>query len=294
MKETFAFKLEIRRPEGHYEEMVVQATRLLIGAGAHCDVRIGGEGAGREHLVLDLVDGVLRGKSRQAFPPPYCKGKPFIEGTLGKSAELAVAGTRIRVLVVEAPSLKRGGRAKRLATSVFVALGVLAAPALVYAALRQEPEAPIGPPPSEVTPLFDAARAACPVASVDQAAASGAAAREVAEQQREQHPFAVADGLAAVGSFDLASSCFARAGQREQAAAMASARDGLRKRIEDDYRVHRVRLEHALDEGEDKMALAEVRVLRRLTTGRHGAYISWLEMVDRHLDVAVRTAASAQ
>ena len=75
---------------------------------------------------------------------------------------------------------------------------------------------------------------------------------------------------------------------------MASARDGLRKRIEDDYRVHRVRVEHALDEGDEKMALVEVRVIRRLTAGRHGAYLSWLEMVDRRLDASVRAAAASQ
>lgn len=294
MNTAFAFKLEIKRPDGRYEEMVVQATRVLVGAGAHCDVRIGGEGAGREHLVLDLVNGVLQGEAKHAFPPPYRNGKPFLEGTLGTAAEIAVAGTRIRVSVVAAPKNERGGRAKRLATSAFVALAVLALPGLVYAALRQEAEAPIGPPPSEITPLFDAAPAVCPVASADQAAASAIAARSIAEQQREQHPFAVADGLAAVGSFDLAASCFTRAGQLDQAAAMASARDGLRKRIEDDYRVHRVRVEHALDEGDEKMALVEVRVIRRLTAGRHGAYVSWLEMVDRRLDASVRAAAASQ
>lgn len=291
-KKAYALQLEIRRPDGRFEEMLVHASRLLIGAGAHCDVRIAGEGAANVHLVLDLVDGTLRGEAKHCSPPPYRDGKAFFEGALGKICDVAVVGTRLRVSVVEAPSAAHGARGKRLATSAFLALAVLALPGLVYAALRQESEAPIGPPPGEVTALFDATRATCPATANDQAASMAMAARAVGEQQREQHPFAVADGLAAVRSFDLAAACFTTAGQRSEAGSMSSARDGLRARIEDDYRVHRVRVEHALDESDEKAALHEVRVLRRLTAGRHGAYVSWLEMVERRLDTEVRAAAA--
>ena len=293
MKKELVLKLEIKRPDGRFEEMVVHSTRVLVGTGAHCDVRIGGEGAAKVHLVLDLVAGKLCGEAKHLSPPPYRDGKPFFEGALGTSAELAVAGTRLRVSIVEAPTQERRGRTKRLVTSTVLALAVVALPGVVYAALRQEAEPPIGPPPSEVTALFDTTPAGCSASAVDQASSAGATARAVAEQQREQHPFAVADGLAAVRSFDSAATCFGIAGQRSEQAAMASARDGLRTRIEDDYRVHRVRVEHSIEEGDEKTALHEVRVLRRLTAGRHGAYVSWLEMVERRLDTAVRTAAAS-
>ena len=67
------------------------------------------------------------------------------------------------------------------------------------------------------------------------------------------------------------------------------ARDALRKRIEADYRVHRVRVEHALEDGDDRGALREVKVLKRMTTGRKGAYIDWLDIVERHLEAAQAT-----
>jgi hypothetical protein len=294
MKKEFAFKLEIRRPDGVVEEMIVHAARVLVGAAAHCDVRIAGESAGREHLVLDLVNGVLRGEARHHAPTPYRGGKPFFEGSLGTEAELAIAGTRLRVSVIEAPRRERAGRAKRFATSMFLGLAVLALPGLVYATLRAEPEAPLGPPPSDVTALFEAPLAACPIANIDQAASSAVSARVLAEQQREQHPFAVSDGLASVRSFDLAAACFAHVGLRTDAVAAVSARDALMKRIDEDYRVHRVRLEHALDEADDKLALREVRVLRRLTAGRRGPYATWLEVVERHLDAATRAAGTVR
>jgi hypothetical protein len=163
---------------------------------------------------------------------------------------------------------------------------VTALPGLVYAALRERGDEPIGAPPSEVTPLFDEQPAVCPTAAPDQAFASATTLRAVAELQREQHPFAVADGIASVRSFDTAAACFLRAGRERDSRDAAAARDALRKRIEGDYRVHRVRVEHALEEGDQKAALREVKVLRKLTAGRKGLYIDWLDMVERRLEAA--------
>jgi hypothetical protein len=281
---THSLKLTVIRPNSRVEELLVHSTRLLVGTGAHCDVRISGPGAGHEHLVIELLDGGLVAHARHVAPPPLHAGQPLIRAALGNDAEISVAGTHLRVTVVDAAKGAKRGQARKMLTSVFCSLAVLALPGLVYATLRQPGEPPIGPPPSEVTPLFDKVSAACPVTAPDQAGASAAALRAVAELQREQHPFAVSDGLASVSSFDAAAACYTRAGQRDEASAMAAARDALRQRIEDDYRVHRVRIEHALDEGEDRMALREVRVLKRMTAGRHGAYISWLDTVERRLN----------
>jgi len=283
---TQSIELTIVHPGGQVEQMLVHATRILVGSGAHCDVRISGPHAGHEHLILELVEGVLVAHARYLAPAPTLGGRPLIEETLGTDAEVGVAGTRLRVRVLENKDRQKRGSAKRIATSVFLSLAVFALPGLVYATLRQQGETPIGPPPAEVTPLFDKAPAACPVTARDQATASAVAFRAVAELQREQHPFAVTDGLASVASFDSAAACFTRAGQPSDALAMTTSRDTLKRRIEDDYHVHRVRLEHALDEGEDRMALREVRVLKRLTTGRRGAYITWLDTVERRLDAA--------
>lgn len=279
-----SLKLTIRHPGGRVEAMVVQATRLLVGSGAHCDVRLEGAEAAHEHLLVDLVGGALVAYARHASPPPMCQGRPLMQAELGKEAEIIVAGTRLHVCVVDATDARKRSRAKKIGTSSILALAVFALPGLVYASLRQPGELPIGPPPNEVTPLFDQAAAVCPVTARDQAAASANALRAVAELQREQHPFAVADGLASVSSFDAAAACFVRAGQPADAAAMTASRDVLKRRIEDDYRVHRVRIEHAIEEGEDKVALRELRVLKRLTAGRRGAYITWLDMVERRLD----------
>jgi hypothetical protein len=284
---AFCIQLEVLRPDGTREELTIQASRVLVGAGAHCDVRISGTGAGHEHLVLDLVGREIHAQAKHFAPPPYCEQNPLLNANLGQTAEIAVVGTRIRVSAVPSVSREAKGKAKRMATSAFLALVVTALPGLVYAALRERGDEPIGAPPSEVTSLFDEQPAACPTAAPDQANASATTLRAIGELQREQHPFAVADGISAVRSFDTAAACFHRAGKEREARDVAAARDALRKRIEGDYRVHRVRVEHALEENDHKAALREVKVLRKLTAGRKGAYIDWLDMVERRLEAAV-------
>jgi hypothetical protein len=283
---AFSIHLEVWRPDGTREELTINATRVLVGAGAHCDVRISGTGAGNEHLVLDLVGEEIHAHAKHFAPPPFHNQQALLNGNLGKSAEVAIVGTRLRVKVVAAETRETKGKAKRLATSAFLALVVTALPGLVYAALRERGDEPIGAPPSEVTSLFDEQAAVCPMAAPDQAFASATTLRAVAELQREQHPFAVADGIAAVRSFDTSAACFHRAGKEREARDVTAARDALRKRIEGDYRVHRVRVEHALEEGDQRAALREVKVLRKLTTGRKGIYIDWLDMVERRLEAA--------
>ena len=286
MKKVYQLHLTVKRPDAAAESLVVTASRVLVGTGAHCDVRISGLGAAREHLALELEGATVFARALATAPPPFAKGKALFGLNLGGSGDVAVAGTRISFHVAPAPELEKRGKATRRLTTAALALVLTALPGIVYGALRPSGSDPIGPPPSDVTPLFGPSNATCPSNSRDEALAVGARARAVAEREREQHPFAVRDGLHAVESFRLASACLRKGGHEADAASAERAGEALQKKIEGDYQVHRVRLEHALDEGEDAVALREVRVLGRLTVGRKGPYIDWLDMVERRLVLA--------
>jgi hypothetical protein len=102
---AYCIQLEVQRPDGTREELTINASRVLVGAGAHCDVRISGTGAGQEHLVLDLVGEEIHAVSKHFAPPPFHAKKPLLEPTnLGKTADIAVVGTRLRVSVVASVS----------------------------------------------------------------------------------------------------------------------------------------------------------------------------------------------
>jgi hypothetical protein len=59
--------------------------------------------------------------------------------------------------------------------------------------------------------------------------------------------------------------------------------------MSNEYLVHRVRLEHALDVEDAATAQREVKILRRLTVGKRGGYIDWLGIVERQLEPGTRT-----
>ena len=57
----------------------------------------------------------------------------------------------------------------------------------------------------------------------------------------------------------------------------------LRKKVNEDYRAHQVRLEHALGVKDLITASKEVKVLRAFTEGLSGDYVTWLANVDRQI-----------
>jgi hypothetical protein len=107
----------------------------------------------------------------------------------------------------------------------------------------------------------------------------------MAEAKRERRPFHVQDGVAAVPLFETASACFRAAGQAAAAGDLASAASTLRTKVNEDYRAHQVRLEHALTVNDLATAQKEVQVLRAFTEGKVGPYVVWLSNLDRKLQL---------
>jgi len=287
------FALEIVRPESptRVERMTVHAPKILVGAGAHCDVRIEGTMAGREHVVFELVGGEIRARVRCMRPPPFARGRPLVDGPIANGEEIAVTGTRIRVSAVPAPVPVSKGKTGQMLSTLGLVVALLLLPALVYAALRP-PETPsIEPPPAEIASLWDAKHldASCAGIAKDQALAQAEKLHALGRLQRERYPFAASEGIVAVESFEHAAQCLRTAAEKPDLVEIASSdADLLRKRIEADYRIHRVRLEHALDVEDWKNAQREALALRRLTAGRTGVYVDWLAYVERQVEARLR------
>ena len=58
---------------------------------------------------------------------------------------------------------------------------------------------------------------------------------------------------------------------------------GERREMTDDFRTRRVRLEHALNVGDNVSAQKEVRILLQFTENKSGEYVTWLSNLDRTL-----------
>jgi hypothetical protein len=292
LSHSFRITVEEVAPEAPRapEVLVIHENRVLLGNAAHCDIRIAA--AAREHLVLLLDGKKVLAEARQSpgQPSPSHAGKALVRKALESGDVVVIAGTKITIELVDRPDVGKKARTTRLATTLLAALAAVASPALLYTVLWPSGERPIGPPPAAAPVLFGRAPDACRVNDPAQAEALGNKLRALGELQRERHPFSLMDGLAAVGTFQAAATCLERAGRKDDAKGALDAATALRARIDHDYLVHRVRLEHALDIDDERSAKREVKVLRTLTTGRTGAYVDWLAIVERQLDARAARA----
>jgi hypothetical protein len=66
---------------------------------------------------------------------------------------------------------------------------------------------------------------------------------------------------------------------------MDAAADRLKRSLEEDYRAHQMRLEHAVDVRDLRTAQKEVKVLLAMLSGQTGPYVTWLSNLDRRLTI---------
>ena len=90
-------RFDIRHPDGRTEALVVEGERILIGHGAHCEIRLPLDRAALEHIVIEAPGGVVRAEARAYEPPATINGVPFTEAQLAPDSVLSVGGVEMRV-----------------------------------------------------------------------------------------------------------------------------------------------------------------------------------------------------
>ena len=275
-------RFTIRQPDGRVERLMVDAEAALVGSGAHCEIRIGG--AAHEQLLVTMAGDAVHVDVRAIEPMPLLDGQPFRQANLRPESLLALGAVQLMVEVRDLDGEKNVVKAKGEAFSPVTWLAlVLAVPLAGYVLFGDELRSRREVVPEGAPELFDAPLTTCRQSSTDEALAAAFDALALARGKRERSPFAVQDGVAAVPLFERAAACLTQGGQAALAADAAASAKELRARLADDYRVHRVRLEHAVETNDDKAALKEVRVLRSLTDGKAGPWVDWLGSIERRL-----------
>lgn len=281
-----ALKFQVRYPDGRGEEFVVDAERVLIGSGAHCEIRLPVDQAAIEHVLVQLGGAGAVAEARSFSPPPTLNGSPFSKVQLMPDAVLGVGSVQIVVSVVEVAGEAGLVHKKQEKTSPFTyILAAIAVPISLYVILSDNGDAATGAPPKEFPQLFDAPITSCPQQAPEQAAAFASDKLALANARRERRAFHVQDGVAAVPLYEQAAACFKSGGDPEAAKEAEQAATDLRTQVEEDYRMHRVRLEHAMAVKDWRTSQKEVRVLLDFTEGKQGEYVTWLSTVDRRLQL---------
>ena len=276
-------KFDIRHANGQRESAVVEGQRALIGSASHCDVRLAMDQAAYEHVLIEAVGTTLRAESRAEQPAATINGVQLVAGALSPDAVLGIGNTRLFVSFV--PDALDGPQitAKQQAGNPLLVLALVPIFGAIFCLLFWDSESKIAAPPAQVQALFSEAQVSCPQLAPSQALAFAEEQTELAEGKQERLPFAVEDGVLAVGLYRLAAACF-RSGQDLARAQEADGAAGsLERDLTDDFRARRLRLSHLLTVEDYELAMKDVIALRALTSERKGRYFDWLAHVAEQL-----------
>lgn len=269
------------------EQLVVDSDRVLIGSGAHCEVRLPGDQAAAEHVLITFRGGAVFASARALHPPPMLNGTPFTEAPLKPDSVLSIGRAEITISIVEIadnPALaKKSGEKTSPLTYLLAAVAV---PVCLFVIFDEKKQSLGAGMPEEAPPLWEAAATTCPQKAPDQALSVARDKKVLAEGKRERSPFDVEDGVAAVPLFEVAADCFKLAGDAARAGEMQAAGARLRKQLEEDYRAHQMRLLHALDIRDMRVVQRQTKTLLAMLKGQTNPYVAWLSNLDRQLKLS--------
>src|SRR4051812_37156057 len=278
-------RFQIRLHTGQVDQLSMEAERVLIGSGAHCEIRLPVDQARVEHVLIELGPSGIFARALNFEPPPTINNIPFQQAPLPPGAVLGVGGCQILVEIVEGAAGTAGGPKKKSSPLMYIAMAIII-PVGAYTFLVDEaPEAQRGSP-KQAPELWQAPVASCPYTG-GQALAFAREKMAIADAKRERRPFHVQDGVQAVPTYEAAAVCFRAGGDAPSATLAEESAKFLRRDITDDFRTRRVRLDHALAIEDYVSAQKEVRVLLQFTEGKSGDYVTWLQALERKLKLKV-------
>lgn len=278
-------KFQIRLHTGQVDLLSMEAERVLIGSGAHCEIRLPVDQARVEHVLIELGPAGIFVRALNFDPPPTINNIPFQQAPLPPGAILGVGGCQIQVELAEGAVGTVGGPKKKTSPMMYIAMAIIV-PVGMYTILAEDPVEGQKASPKQAPELWQAPVASCPY-SGGQALAFAREKMAVADAKRERRPFHVQDGVQAVPTYEAAAVCFRAGGDTASGTLAEESAKFLRRDITDDFRTRRVRLDHALVVEDFVSAQKEVRVLLQFTEGKSGDYVTWLSTLDRKLKLKV-------
>ena len=283
-------KFQIRQHTGHVDQLSMEAERVLIGSGAHCEIRLPVDQARVEHVLIELGPAGIFARALSFEPPPTINNIPFQQAPLPPGAMLGVGGCQIYVELTDGVGTA-GGPKKKPSPIMYLAVAIIV-PLGLYTILGDD-GAEGGPKasPKQAPELWQAPVSSCPY-SGGQALAFAREKMAVADAKRERRPFHVQDGVQAVPTYEAAAVCFRAGGDAPSGNLAEESAKFLRRDITDDFRTRRVRLDHALTIEDYVSAQKEVRVLLQFTEGKSGDYVTWLSNLERKLKLKAGTKKS--
>jgi hypothetical protein len=282
-------RFQTRLPTGQVEQLSIESERVLIGSGAHCEIRLPLAEARVEHVLVELGPAGIFAQALSFEPPPTINNVPFTQAPLPPGAVLGISGTQIYVEVAEGNQGQPGiASAEKKKSPVMLIALLIMIPAGGYLFLTDDntgAQEEAKPTPPE---LWGPPVAQCPhMRDQREAISFGRERMGAADAKRERRPFHVQDGIQAVPIYETAAACFRAGNDPASANLAADSAKYLRSEMTDDFRMRRVRLDHDLSVEDYVSAQKEVRVLLQFVEGKQGDYVTWLSNLERKLKLKI-------
>lgn len=276
--------VEVLRPDGTAERHRIEGEQMTLGRSPAAGITVTGvDELEPEHLlVAPRPDGCWVAIAKGSRVGAVVRGAPFEHGLLAWGSEIEIGPIRLKVTDALPPSKKPAKVSTPVALLALIAIGG-AGWMLLSDTGGELPETAATAPP-----LFGA----LPTCGVDGGAAlhNAREAAEAASAKSERYVFSAQDGVTAVNLYAKAQVCFGQGGLASDARRMQNERESLTRRIDEDYKTHRLRLERGLRLAHFDDALIEAHALRALTDHLSGPYPDWLTLLERRLQMMVDTA----
>lgn len=276
--------VEVLRADGTSERHRIEGEQMTLGRSPAAGITVTGvDELEPEHLlVAPRPDGCWVAIAKGSRVGAVVRGSPFEHGLLAWGSEIEIGPVKLKVTNA-LPVTKQAGK-----ISPPVAIAALAAIGVAGWMLLSDPGGGLPETAATAPPLFGA----LPTCGADGPVAlhNAREAAEAAVAKSERYVFSAQDGVAAVNLYGKAQVCFGQAGATADARRMQMERESLTRRIEEDYKTHRLRLERGLRLAHFDDAGREARALRALTRHLSGPYVDWLTLLERRLQLLVDAA----
>lgn len=281
--------LEIVREDGTLERQRLEGEKITVGRSPSAGIPIpDARDLDPEHLlVAPRGEGCWVAVAQGASTPVIVGGNRFEHGMLAWNTELTVGKLKLKL----ADSLPKDKKTEKAVSSPILIAFFVIVPLVGWLLLSDEGTSidatPAAPPPQLVDETVP-----CPpnTQNVRHRADQDA---EAAIAKAERYPFSSQDGVEAVRLYRRAESCYRNVGATTEATQMQREGNAMARRLDEDYRTHRLRLQRALEQARLPDALLETRALIELVRHREGdPYLAWLNQLARQLELAIDAAAA--
>jgi len=280
--------VEVKREDGHTETVKITGEQAIVGRSPVANVPLPDmRELELEHLLLaPKKEGCWVAVARGATIPAFVRGQRIDHRMLPWGTEVQLGTVKLKLM----DALPRPDKVKAGVNPLLLVATIVIVPVAGWVLLRPKGQDIITEQPAAAAPELFASQAQCP-AQGDAAKRRADAASQAADARGQRYPFDAQDGIRAVQQYQVAYACYQTAGELSEAARMQREGGALQRRIEEDYRTHRLRLDRAIEQEQVLDALYETQALLALLKHKQGdQYRAWLETLERRLQLAIDQA----